>query len=165
MFVFVSHLTVPADDHAALEKHFRERSHLVENCPGFLYLQLLRPQAGGATHTFLTAWKDKEAFRLYMASEERARSQRAKCVQDMRYNVEHLAPAVALEDPSMFAGYARWLASLLTARGIPAGEIERSIALTRTEIRSRFPADEAAAALPALDAALAALATTTAARP
>lgn len=82
---------------------------------------------------------------------------RAKCVQDMRYNVEHLAPAVALEDPSMFAGYARWLASLLTARGIPAGEIERSIALTRTEINSRFPADEAAAALPALDAAMAVL--------
>jgi hypothetical protein len=82
---------------------------------------------------------------------------RAKCVQDMRYNVEHLAPAVALEDPSMFAGYARWLASLLTARGIPAGEIERSIALTRTEISSRFPADEAAAALPALDAAMAVL--------
>jgi MerR family transcriptional regulator, light-induced transcriptional regulator len=82
---------------------------------------------------------------------------RAKCVQDMRYNVEHLAPAVALEDPSMFAGYARWLASLLTARGIPVGEIERSIALTKAEIGSRFPADEAAAALPALDAAMAVL--------
>lgn len=74
MFVFVSHLTVPAADRDALEKHFRERSHLVENVPGFLYLQLLRPQAGRATHTFLTAWRDKEAFRLYMASEERARS-------------------------------------------------------------------------------------------
>jgi hypothetical protein len=83
---------------------------------------------------------------------------RAKCVQDMRYNVEHLAPAVALEDPSMFAGYARWLGSLLTARGIPVQEIERSIVLTRTEIGSRFPADEAAAAQPALDAAIALLA-------
>ena len=74
MFVFVSHLTVRAGDQAALERHFRERSHLVEGCPGFLYLQLLRPQAGSATHTFLTAWTDRDAFRRYMASEERARS-------------------------------------------------------------------------------------------
>ena len=38
---------------------------------------------------------------------------RAKCLQDMRYNLEHLAPAVALDDPPMFAGYARWLLGLL----------------------------------------------------
>ena len=80
---------------------------------------------------------------------------RAKCVQDMRYNVEHLAPAVALADPALFAGYARWLLSLLTARGIPAGDIERSLALTRAEIGGRFPPDESAAAAPALEAALA----------
>lgn len=60
-----------------------------------------------------------------------------------------VAEAVALEDPSMFAGYARWLASLLT----------------RAEISSRFPADETAAALPALEATLAALASASAARP
>jgi Phycobilisome protein len=82
---------------------------------------------------------------------------RAKCLQDMRYNVEHLAPAVALDDPTMFAGYARWLASLLTARGIPTDEIARSIQLTRAEIASRFPTDEAKAAEPALDAAMSVL--------
>ena len=80
---------------------------------------------------------------------------RATCVQDMRYNVEHLAPAVALGDPALFAGYARWLVSLLTARGIPAGEIERSLALTRAEIGGRFPPDESAAAVPAFEAAMA----------
>jgi heme-degrading monooxygenase HmoA len=74
MFLFVSHLTVPADDHAALERHFRNRSRLVERCPGFLYLQLLKPEKGPATHTFVTAWVDREAFRGYMASEERARA-------------------------------------------------------------------------------------------
>lgn len=55
MFLFISHLTVPEADQAALERHFRERSRLVDGFPGFLYLQLLRPQAGEATHTFLTA--------------------------------------------------------------------------------------------------------------
>jgi hypothetical protein len=51
---------------------------------------------------------------------------RAKCVQDMRYNLEHLAPAVALDDPSMFAGYARWLAGDARApRQLRAGADDR----------------------------------------
>jgi heme-degrading monooxygenase HmoA len=72
MFVFISHLTVPAEDQAELERHFRERSRLVDGFPGFLYLQLLRPQAAGATHTFLTAWESADAFRRYMRSPEHA---------------------------------------------------------------------------------------------
>lgn len=72
MFVFISHLTVPETDHDELERHFRERSGLVDEFPGFLYLQLLRPQAGDATHTFLTAWESREAFRRYMGSREHA---------------------------------------------------------------------------------------------
>ncbi|HEX8692749.1 MAG TPA: antibiotic biosynthesis monooxygenase [Longimicrobium sp.] len=74
MFVFVSHLTVPEADHAELERHFRERARLVDAFPGFLYLQLLRPQAGAATHTFLTAWESRDAFRAYMTSAEHAAS-------------------------------------------------------------------------------------------
>ena len=74
MFVFMSHLTVPAEDQASLEAHFRERSGLVDSFPGFLYLQLLRPQAGETTHTFVTAWEDKDAFRAYMGSQEHATS-------------------------------------------------------------------------------------------
>jgi len=74
MFVFISHLTVPEADQLELERHFRERSRLVDGFPGFLYLQLLRPQAGEATHTFLTAWESREAFRAYMQSSEHAAS-------------------------------------------------------------------------------------------
>jgi heme oxygenase (mycobilin-producing) len=70
MFIFISHLTVPGTDHDRLERHFRERSGLVDGYPGFLYLQLLKPQAGEATHTFLTAWDSRESFRDYMRSEE-----------------------------------------------------------------------------------------------
>lgn len=72
MFVFISHLTVPGEDHQALERHFRERSRLVDGFPGFLYLQLLRPQGGEATHTFVTAWESRDAFRSYMRSAEHA---------------------------------------------------------------------------------------------
>ena len=40
---------------------------------------------------------------------------RAKCLQDMHYTIEHLAPAVDLQEPEIFARYARWLNELLTA--------------------------------------------------
>lgn len=72
MFVFVSHLTVQESDREELERYFRRRSRLVDAFPGFLYLQLLRPQAGEATHAFLTAWESREAFRSYMKSREHA---------------------------------------------------------------------------------------------
>ena len=72
MFLFISHLTVPEADQAILEEHFRNRSRLVDGFPGFRYLQLLRPQSGSATFTFLTAWDSREAFSAYMKSEEHA---------------------------------------------------------------------------------------------
>jgi hypothetical protein len=84
---------------------------------------------------------------------------REKCRQDLRFNLEHLAPALALEQPQMFEGYVRWLVEMLGARGIPAGDIERSLVLTGDAIARRFPADEAAAARATLAAGLRALET------
>ena len=98
MFVFVSHLRVPPADHERLERHFRERSHLVEGVDGFLYLQLLKPQAGDATHTFVTAWTDREAFRRYMGSPEHARSHAREPAELMaRTEVRHEAYEVLMD--------------------------------------------------------------------
>jgi len=98
MFVFISHLTVAPDDHAELERHFRERSGLVDGFPGFLYLQLLRPQAGDATHAFLTAWESRDAFRAYMRSAEREASHAREPAAIMqRTEVRHEAFEVLMD--------------------------------------------------------------------
>lgn len=98
MFVFISHLTVAPDDQEALERHFRERSRLVDGFPGFLYLQLLRPQAGEATHAFLTAWESRDAFREYMRSAEREASHAREPAAIMgRTEVRHEAFEVLLD--------------------------------------------------------------------
>ena len=98
VFVFISHLTVPEADHADLERHFHERSRLVDAFPGFLYLQLLKPQAGTATHTFLTTWADADAFRRYMRSQERAASHSREPGEIMtRTTVRHEAYEVLLD--------------------------------------------------------------------
>lgn len=98
MFVFISHLTVPEADHEALESHFRERSGLVDDFPGFLYLQLLRPAGGDATHTFLTAWESREAFRSYMRSQEHSisHSREPREIMD-RTRVRHEAFEVLMD--------------------------------------------------------------------
>ena len=98
MFVFISHLTVPEADHATLERHFRDRSRLVDNFPGFLYLQLLKPRSGSATHTFLTAWSDADAFRRYMRSREHAISHSREPAEIMaRTTIRHEAFEVLLD--------------------------------------------------------------------
>lgn len=97
-FVFISHLEVPEEDHAALEAHFRNRARLVDGFPGFLYLQLLRPQAGSATHTFLTAWESREAFRRYMKSREHGISHSREPAEIMdRTTVRHEAYNVLMD--------------------------------------------------------------------
>ena len=96
--MFISHLTVPDADAAELERHFRERSRMVDTFPGFLYLQLLRPQAGEATHTFLTAWESREAFREYMSSQEHAISHSREPAEIMgRTAVRHEAFEVLMD--------------------------------------------------------------------
>jgi heme-degrading monooxygenase HmoA len=98
MFVFISHLTVPDEDRFDLERHFRERSHLVDSLPGFLYLQLLRPQSGEATHTFLTAWESHQAFSAYMRSEEHRISHSREPAEIMaRTTVRHEAFEVLMD--------------------------------------------------------------------
>lgn len=98
MFVFMSHLTVPEGDRPALERHFRERSRLVDAFPGFLYLQLLRPQSGEATHTFLTAWESRQAFSEYMRSEEHQVSHSREPAEIMaRTSVRHEAFEVLID--------------------------------------------------------------------
>lgn len=98
MFVFISHLSVPEADRTALERHFRERAGLVDDFPGFLYLQLLEPKAGDATHTFLTAWESREAFRRYMKSEEHAVSHSREPGEIMaRTEVRHEAFEVLMD--------------------------------------------------------------------
>lgn len=70
---------------------------------------------------------------------------REKCLQDMRYNIEHLIPAVELGDGLMFAGYVEWLDTLLRARNVATRDIVRCLELLRDESARRYAPDEAEA--------------------
>lgn len=81
---------------------------------------------------------------------------RMRCLEDMRYNIEHLAPAVSLGEHELFVRYVGWLQEMLSARGVPAGDVRRSLQLTRDVVRERL-ADDAQEIVLTLDAGLAAL--------
>jgi hypothetical protein len=82
---------------------------------------------------------------------------RVKCLQDMHYNIEHLIPAVDLEDPEMFARYAAWLNQMLGSRGVGTRDVRRCLELLGTEAGARYGANEAAVVQRVIDAGLAAL--------
>jgi hypothetical protein len=66
----------------------------------------------------------------------------SKCREDMRYTIEHLAPAVALSDPPLFAHYVRWLIDLLHARAIQADDVRESLQAVQQVLAGRLPTDE-----------------------
>lgn len=76
---------------------------------------------------------------------------REKCLQDMRYNLEHLIPAVELEAPDMFSRYATWCDQLLRARGVQTAELVRTMEIMRADVAARLPADQARAVAGCLD--------------
>ena len=78
---------------------------------------------------------------------------REKTLQDMRYNIEHLIPAVDLGDAPMFARYVEWLDEVLRSRNVETKEVVRCLELLRDECEQRFPG-EASTIRPIIDAGL-----------
>jgi len=68
---------------------------------------------------------------------------RERCLEDIRYTIDHLIPAVDLAQPSMFATYVGWLDDLLRARNVSTREVIRSLELIEQAVRNELAPDEA----------------------
>lgn len=60
--VKINAIHVPEGAGPELEKRFAQRAHAVENSPGFLGFQLLRPVKGDDRYFVVTQWESEEAF-------------------------------------------------------------------------------------------------------
>lgn len=63
--VKINAIEVPPDAGPELEKRFAHRAHAVENSPGFLGFQLLRPVKGEDRYFVVTHWESEEAFQAW----------------------------------------------------------------------------------------------------
>ncbi len=68
-------------------------------------------------------------------------SGREKCLQDMHFNIEHLAAAVDLDAPEMFHDYTVWLEGLLRARNVATGDLLFAFQLLESMLAHELPAD------------------------
>ena len=111
----------------------------------------------GSREALAQAVTDRLYAEMPELTERHGERGRLKCLQDMRYNLEHLAPSVEMEDPEGFAGYVLWLDDLLSARNVATTEVVRCLEITRRVVAERMPPEEAEAVDRSLQAGLAAL--------
>ena len=79
---------------------------------------------------------------------------RERCLEDIRYTIDHLIPAVDLAQPSMFVTYVAWLDDLLRARKVSTREVIRSLELIEQAVRNELASDEASAVASCIRAGL-----------
>lgn len=79
---------------------------------------------------------------------------RERCLEDIRYTIDHLIPAVDLAQPSLFVTYVRWLDDLLRARNVSTREVIRSLELIDRNVRNELASDEANAVAACIRAGL-----------
>jgi heme-degrading monooxygenase HmoA len=79
MIVVSNRIQVAAGHEAAFEKRFEGRAGLVENHPGFIRLEILRPTSvkmhgttmgGSDYYVVLTYWEDEQAFLNWTESDD-----------------------------------------------------------------------------------------------
>ncbi|MEU8184035.1 antibiotic biosynthesis monooxygenase [Micromonospora sp. NPDC049044] len=70
--VKINAIEVPPGAGAELEKRFAARAGAVENSPGFLGFELLRPVAGETRYFVYTKWESEEAYQAWAAGPSRA---------------------------------------------------------------------------------------------
>ena len=63
--VKINAISVPPGAGPELEKRFAHRAHAVDNQPGFLGFQLLRPIKGEDRYFVVTQWESEEAFQAW----------------------------------------------------------------------------------------------------
>src|SRR3954454_13341182 len=70
--VKINAIEVPAGAGEELERRFAARAGAVENSPGFLGFELLRPVAGETRYFVYTRWETEEAYQAWAAGPSRA---------------------------------------------------------------------------------------------
>ena len=74
MYVSLSRLRIPEERADELVLAFRARSGLVDDFDGFLDLEVWQSDRDPGELVMVSRWRDREAFKRYMRSEQHARS-------------------------------------------------------------------------------------------
>jgi heme-degrading monooxygenase HmoA len=68
VIVVANRIFVAKGHEAAFEARFRDRARLVDETPGFVRNEVLRPRTEGAPYVVMTHWMDEVSFRAWTES-------------------------------------------------------------------------------------------------
>lgn len=68
MIVVANRIFVAEGMEEAFEQRFHGRAHLVDQAPGFIRNEVLRPLQAQAPYVVLTHWRDRESFEDWVKS-------------------------------------------------------------------------------------------------
>ncbi|MDN3518256.1 antibiotic biosynthesis monooxygenase [Aquisalimonas lutea] len=70
MYQVTNRVYVAAGWEEAFEERFRRRAGRIERNPGFVRMEVLRPEAEGLPYLVQSVWQSKEAFDAWVGSED-----------------------------------------------------------------------------------------------
>lgn len=70
MFVVANRVPVASGWEETFEERFRQRAGQIDKQPGFVRMQILKPQSEGSPYVVLTTWQDRASFDAWVGSED-----------------------------------------------------------------------------------------------
>lgn len=70
MYIVTNRVPVAPDSREAFEERFRHRAGQVEQQPGFVRMEVLRPDSDDTPYVVQTAWRDRAAFEAWIGSDD-----------------------------------------------------------------------------------------------
>ncbi len=70
MYIVTNRIPVAADYRDMFEERFRNRAGQIDKQPGFVRMQVLRPDMADTPYVVQTTWQDKAAFEAWVGSDD-----------------------------------------------------------------------------------------------
>jgi heme-degrading monooxygenase HmoA len=70
MYVVTNRVFVTADYRQQFEERFQRRAGQIDKQPGFIRMEIMRPQDENSPYLVMTHWADKAAFENWVGSED-----------------------------------------------------------------------------------------------
>ena len=70
MYIVANRVPVAAGWEETFEERFRQRAGQIDKQPGFVRMEVLRPDSEETPYVVLTSWRDKAAFEAWVGSDD-----------------------------------------------------------------------------------------------
>lgn len=70
MFIVANRVAVASAWEESFEERFRQRAGQIDKQPGFMRMQILKPESDDTPYVVLTTWQDKASFEAWVHSED-----------------------------------------------------------------------------------------------